>query len=187
MNKKHIAVDLDDVVLDFVGGLREAVRKEYAVDIPEGDVNKWDLHPILDPVIGGDWWVWLRNRDWIWPTFPAMDGAIGSLTKLRNEGYYLECVTSKPDWAEYATWKWLGKWRPPFQRVTIVHHEVKANMTDAYIMVDDKPENVQGFLDSGRKGVLFGRTHNADETKFVRANDWPHAYDLIKALSEGRR
>lgn len=184
MNKKHIAVDLDDVVLDFVGGLRTAVKTEYGVDIPEGDINKWDLHPFLDPVIGGDWWEWLRSRDWLWPNFPAMDGAIGNLTKLRREGYYLECVTSKPRWAEFATWKWMGKWRPPFQRVTIVHRESKASMTDAYIMIDDKPENLDGFLRSRRHGILFGRAHNASNDEYdYRANNWAEVYEFVHKLS----
>lgn len=179
MNKKHVAVDLDDVVLDFVGGLREAVKKEYDIEILDTDITKWDLHPVLDPIIGENWWNWLRDREWLWSHFPAVDGAIGYLSRLRKDGYYLECVTSKPSWAEYNVWRWMGKWRPPFNRVTIVEHEPKYLATDAWIMVDDKPDNLKGFLDTGRMPILYSRSHNLDDVTYSRVETWKETYDLI--------
>ena len=113
----HIAVDLDDVVLDFVGGVRNAVKTEFGVELQDSDFTQFNLSPLLNPIIGRSWWSWMEDRAWIWAGFPAVDGAIGSLERLRRDGHYLECITSKPKWAEYNTWRWLGRWRPPFQRV----------------------------------------------------------------------
>lgn len=171
---KHLAIDLDDVCLDFTGGVRAAVQREFAVEIPESAFEAWDLHPVLDPIIGRSWWKWLREREWLWSNFPAVDGAVGGLERLRHEGYYLECVTSKPRWAEYNTWRWLGKWRLPFNRVTIVgEKDRKIDFTDAELLIDDKPANLTPFVDAGRQGILFARPHNRHEQFPSRVRDWP--------------
>ncbi len=197
----HIAVDLDDVCLDFVGGLRGALKKEYGVEIAEEDITDFNLRPFLDPILGQNWWTWMRERDWLWPNFPAVDGAIGSLETLRRQGHYLECVTSKPKWAEAATWKWMGKWRPPFQRVTIVDTKSnirKVDVTDAELLIDDKIENVQGFVDEGRYGVLFDRPHNRGGKvdpnwlvpgaieKGMRAKGWSEVLRIVNTISQER-
>lgn len=180
----EIAVDLDDVVLDFVGGLRIALKKEYGVDIPEESITDFNLRPVLDPIIGRSWWDWMAERTWLWSNFPAVDGAIGTLDKLRRDGHYLELLTSKPKWAEHNVYQWLGKWRPPFQRVTIVgKDDVKADFTDADLLIDDKMENVNGFSDDGRKALLFSRPHNRKEKNLrrgiTRVEDWPEIYRRI--------
>lgn len=185
----HIAVDADDVVVDFVGGLLGVVKKEYGVEIFRDEIKEWNLHPILDPVIGHSFWKLLKDRAHLWAGFPAIDGAIGHIGKLRDQGHYMELVTSKPEWAEYNMYKWLGKWRPAFQRVTIVGLEDrKVDFTDAEILIDDKPQNCQGFLDAGRQAILFSSPHNLSfpqaKTGMVRANDWSIVVKMIETLSE---
>ena len=189
---KHVAVDMDDVILDFVGGLRDAIRKEYGVEIPDSAITDFNLSPFLDPVLGENWWGWLRRRDWLWSNFPAVDGAIGTMERLRREGYYLEVVTSKPEWADYAVWQWLGKWRPPVQRVTIVRKaENKADFSSAPILVDDKMENVDRWITKpNRHALLFSRPHNMNETfnpnkPITRVNGWMDTYQTIQKIVQG--
>ena len=183
-----IAVDLDDVVLDFVGGLQAAMKKEYGVIITDDQITSFDLKPLLNPIIGYNWWTWLREHDWIWPNFGAVDGAMGGLRTLRRRGHYLVCVTSKPDWAEASVWKWLGKWRPPFHQVIIVDkNDVKAEFTDAAILIDDKPQNCIDFAATGRLAILFDRPHNLGYNQLPggiqRAVGWKEVLEII-ALEE---
>lgn len=185
----HIAVDADDVVVDFVGGLLKAMKKEYGVEIKREAIVNWDLHPVLDPIIGGpagkrSFWGWLQYREWLWANFEAIDGAVGCIDQLRRAGHYMELVTSKPDWAEHNVWKFLGKWRPAFHRVTIVGlNDIKANLTEADILIDDKPDNCLGFLKAGRQAILFTSPHNKSFPQakhgLVRANDWPTVVKMI--------
>lgn len=192
----HVAVDLDDVVLDFLGGLVTAVNTEFGSDLKQADVKDWDLHEMLDPIVGRSFWKWLRDRYWLWSNFPAVPGAMGGLEALRRQGYYLECVTSKPDWAEAQVWKWMGKWRPPFHRVTIVgHDDKKADFSDALFLVDDKPQNCEEWSETGRTALLFDRPHNYlawtgvqdNGGVIVRAMDWDQvlkALEIHKAMQE---
>lgn len=192
----HIAVDLDDVVLDFCGGLVTAMNKEFDAGLTLDSFEEWDLKTLLDPVIGRSWWDWLRERDWLWANFDAIDGSLGGLEKLRRDGHYLECVTSKPQWAEASVWKWLGKWRPPFQAVTIVDTAKegsvrKVDVTEASILIDDKPSNIADFCNEARSGILFDRPHNLKmkpDTKAVwayqRAAGWTDVLNIITERGE---
>lgn len=186
----HVAVDLDDVVLDFMGGVQRAVQKEYGVQVPAFD--KWEISETLDPIIGKSWWLWMRERDWLWPNFEAMDGSIGALAQLRSDGHYVEIVTSKPQWAEFAVWKWLGKWRPPVQRVTIVDTEdetiTKLDVTDADVLIDDHIVNLIPFDKDGRLGLLFDRPHNLGVNVtggIIRVHGWPSVIDTVRQEAEG--
>ena len=162
----HIAIDLDDVVLDFFPGVLASFEKEFGEKVefdgrPWGpDADAFYKHPLLLAAGYSSWWDWLRDREWLWANFGVVHGAIGGIQTLRHRGHYLECVTSKPDWAEHNVWKWLGKWRPAFQRVTIVDKATrKVDVTEADVLVDDKPDNVKEFIEAGRRGILFDRSY----------------------------
>lgn len=183
----HLAIDLDDVILDFAGGVTHAMQVEYDVNV---ELDDWDLSGKLNPIIGYSWWTWLKQRDWLWPNFPAIPGAIGALGVLRKEGHYLEIVTSKPEWAEYSVWKWLGKWRPPVNRVTIMDTQTqggKSEWTAAELLIDDRNKNCQEFLDNGRDAILFmgqaayKKTHH--DWHGTRAHTWAEVVDLVREKS----
>lgn len=80
-------------------------------------------------------------------------------------------------------WKWLGKWRPPFQRVTIVDRQPKWTVTDATLLVDDKSQNCKEFVAAGRRAVLFTREHNRSYQNLadgvLRAYSWSDVQDYV--------
>jgi len=186
----HIAVDMDDVLVDFVGGLVAAVHTEFGVQITPHQLEEagWNLHPLLDPIVGYSWWTWLKHREWLWANFPALPGAIGGIERLRSQQHFLELVTAKPAWAEHNVWKWLGKWRPAFNRVTIVHtYACKADATSADLLIDDKPDNCDQFLNQGRKAILFARPHNRwARDAFITAYSWHDVLALVENPDHGR-
>jgi 5'(3')-deoxyribonucleotidase len=159
---KHIAIDMDDVLLAFVDGVCVSIARDYGVKLTENDITDWDMSKVLNSVIGEDWWDWMRRHVWLWgEKFKPMPGALGGVERLRAEGHYLEVVTSKPDWAEAQVWVWLGRYRPPVHRVTVIGMgERKVDRTEADVLIDDKPENCFQFVEDGRQAILFDRPHN---------------------------
>ena len=162
-HENHVAVDLDDVTVDFWPGLLEAFRFEYDVLLPQmhpwsDEAKAFAKHRLFVESGYEDWWGWLRERQWLWSTCPAVPGAIGGIARLRAAGWYVEAVTSKPKWAEHIVWEWLGDHQAPFNSVTIVAPgQDKVDFTDAGVIVDDKLETCQSFNKNGRAAVLFDR------------------------------
>lgn len=191
----RLAIDLDDVVLDFAGGVMEAFRREFGEDYPyDGDpwgpqMVAFTKHPKLIAAGYDSWWDWLSDgRDRLWSHFPAIPGSIGGLTTLRHRGHYLECVTTKPEWAEAQVWKWLGKWRPPFHRVTIVSMgQLKSDYTKADCIIDDKLATCQEFADIGREAIRFQRKRDdADPHRtIITARDWSQVITAVSRMEKG--
>lgn len=178
--QKHIAVDLDDVVLSFWAGVCNAISVEYGIDIDPTETRDWDYNPIKQLDVfgnGRDWWDWLRERDWLWATFGVIPGAIGGLAQLRQAGFYLECISVCPEWGEWPKWKWMGLWRPPFNQVTLITPgQKKVDMTDAYLLIDDKPSNCNEFASAGREAILFQQPWNRNAVMHKRTRlgtGWP--------------
>ena len=192
----RIAVDLDDVILDFVGNLCTVINTEYDAGLNPEDIVEWDLRKVLDEYVGENWWRWWKERDWLWALAPAVPGAIGGLRTLRKEGHDVEIVTSKPEWAEAQTFRWLGKWRPPVKRVTIVGmDEKKAEVSDAELLIDDKPLNIEEWVAHPsfsrekftRKAWLFARPHNAAFRKdLVVVDGWREVIEKVRAFEAVR-
>jgi hypothetical protein len=189
---------MDDVLLDFFGGVLTALYTEYNLVVP------WNGDPWGDDAVSAafdlpiwkesgydDWWGWLRERDWLWGSvFQAVPGAIGGIKTLRERGHQVELVTAKPTWAEPQVWRWLGKWRPAVQRVTIVPIGVsKAEVTDADIIIDDKLATIHDWVDSedDRLGIWFAR-HEASGAlppeRAVRVRDWAGVLETVSLMEE---
>lgn len=190
----HIALDLDDTILDHYELVNRALKTEFGVEFPPEqwqtrDAVTADGRRIWGPELMGhfsDDESWLRDRDWIWALAQPIDGALGALRILRRQGHVLEIVTAKPQWAEWVTQKWLGRWRPPVQKTTIMPLDgKKTEWTDAEILVDDSPRHCTDFVEAGRKAILFDRPHNRDfnfSGPYVGgyyAFDWNDVLELI--------
>jgi 5'(3')-deoxyribonucleotidase len=183
----HIAVDLDDVVVQFWLGLVEAVNREYGTDFAPVHQNDWDDNPVKKYDFGGgrNVWQWLEEggQGRLWANMQAIPGAIGGIDRLRRDGHYVECVTSKPEWAEWVVWKWLGRWRPRFNRVTITRlDEPKWAVTNAKVLVDDRPDNIEDWHESGRPALLFTQPWNRTidlRPGMWRVNNW---HDVLRAI-----
>jgi 5'(3')-deoxyribonucleotidase len=192
----HIAIDLDDVTIDFFQGVIDSMYREFGILLLKEDVLTWDdnnvkLFPWKDYGYK-NWWDWMRQRDWLWATFSAIPGAIGGINALRAKGHYLECLTSKPSWAEPQVWKWLGRWRPAFNQVTIVDlNHPKESMSQADILVDDKWDNIVNWVGSAddRLGILYSQPWNYDmpvsrTERIVRASTWHGVLETVALMEE---
>ena len=186
-DKLWIALDLDDVVLDFVAGILETVNRDFGSDLTPDDINDWRFGQFIDEIIGKPWFEWLEEHSWLWAQkFKPVKGAIGGIEKLRRAGHYVEIVTTKPVWAEDATWEWLARYKPRVHRLTLVPMEGKEKheLTDADLLIDDKFENCEAWAADMRPALLYNRPHNLNyrnvPTGVVRVSDWNEILTVIE-------
>ena len=183
-----IALDLDDVVLEFVAGVCETVNRDFGVNVRPEDVDSWDFGKFLDEHIGYSWWTWLEEHAFVWgDKFKPVPGALGGIEKLRRAGHRLEIVTAKPEWAEDQLWIWMAKYKPRVHQVTIIPVErisKKQDATDADVLVDDKWENCVEWAKDGRPAILYARPHNAGfgdpPSGIVRASSWGRVVEIVE-------
>jgi 5'(3')-deoxyribonucleotidase len=174
---------MDDTLIDFVGGLIDAVNLECGSSVSRDALSEWDIGLVLDPVLGEPWMQWLERRQWLWPTFKPMPGAFLAIEKWRSKGYEVELLTAKPKSAEWVVWKWLGNWRPPISAVTIVPLGAnKATYSAARVLVDDNTRNVEQWSESGRWAVLYEAPWNAGVEGHLRAKDWREVERVVNSL-----
>lgn len=183
----YIALDLDDVVLDFVQGVLDVVNRDFGSNLEPSDIVDWNFGQFIDPIIGRPWFEWLEDHAWLWgEKFKPVPGALGGIEKLRRQGHYIEIVTSKPTWAEDALWTWLARYKPRVHRVTIVPLDSteKNQLTDADILVDDRWENCKNWAADGRPAILYNRPHNnaygMPPDGVVRAHNWRHILNIFE-------
>lgn len=195
-----LAIDCDDVIVDFWPRVIKCHNKEYGTDFKPEQQLGWDDNPIkTSPFFGegkmyADWWEWWQAKPSLWATCGALDGALGGLVQLHEMGHYVELVTSKPSWARRDFFEWLHLWQPFFDALTIIEEGsgvTKASVTDADILIDDRPSNVSSWVETGRKAVLFDRPWNgASDFKYYkgmvqRLTNWEDIVTYAKTLPVG--
>lgn len=192
----HVAVDCDDVLVDFWPRVLRCFNTEFGANLAMDEQNDWGDNPIKRSGHFGPgkvyptWWEWWRDRHWLWATCDAIPGAIGGLKAMGERGYTVELVTHKPEWARREMTSWLAKWHPHFDRLTLVSLEdSKAEATDATVLIDDKPQNVTEWVQSStdRSAILFTRPWNLDfefPANVHRADDWAEVLDTLETLED---
>lgn len=190
---KKIALDMDEVIVNFVDGILDAINLEFGSDLKREQITEWDMGSVLNPVIGYSWWKWLESHSWVWAQFKPTKGAIGAIDKLAQmEGVEIEIVTSKPEWAVWTVWKWLGKYRPNIHKVIVVKpHEKKCQVSDAEILVDDNWDNCYewGLSDHARTALLWDAGWNQGDPddyvpfNMLRVHGWD---EVLKELGYGQ-
>lgn len=172
MQKKIIAVDLDDVVADTTEALRIVANKIPGIDLTKEhyqvDGKYWGYYEGVWRQNGVDHLVsfdslhddMASNQDHV----QIIEGAKAALYNL-SVNYDLVAVTSRRvQWIE-STHRWLEENLPNvFKDIVFVHHDNTDGRTkgDACVeigadwLIDDNPEHCQSAIEKGTEAVLFG-------------------------------
>ncbi len=105
-----VAIDLDGVVVDFISGFRDEVRRAYGVEIREEEITAHDLNLVLG--VSRD-----EARDLVLRTLARdalalSSGAERGLRHLVDAGVEVHLVTSRASWqgrSQERTISWLGR------------------------------------------------------------------------------
>ena len=183
-----IAVDLDGVCYEFEKTARYMLREYRGCTGLETESTHWDW--ISERVSDVDW-------EWLWNDGVALGlfrfghcvrGSINGLRQLRDAGHSLLAVTHRPSRAVPDTLAWLAYNGIPWSEVHILSDGQSKSTIKADILIDDKPENVDDWV-NGVKALLFDRSWNqeySDNTWVKRVFGWKGVIDAVRSEGAGR-
>lgn len=193
----NIAVDMDDVIVRFCESMVEKLNHEFDIELTMEDSEDWGWLK-KGRVPGGEWtyWDWLQERAWLWATFPPVRGALGGLEALGWKGHDVYIVTTKPKWAWWVPYAWVGKHRPKVRGLVVTESdqagklETVGEWCDA--IVDDKPATLMEWYNSGKHAICFDAPVNrplqstAEEADlggtFSVAKNWKDVLTIVDSI-----
>ena len=206
--KPIIAVDIDDVISDYVSSVVQFVRREYNENFTHDDVlENWS------EMLGIPQDEWVRQyesfvfEDKYYENPPIIEGAVEALQRL-STSFDLVALTSRSSFLRDATIKFIddnlpnlfkevvlaGIWEP--NKDGVVNANALARHTKADVcreiganyLIDDQPKHCNGAAQIGIKGLLFGdygwnRTVEI-ENLVTRVSDWRAVEKYFEAQCE---
>ncbi|RKY06079.1 MAG: hypothetical protein DRP65_12230 [Planctomycetota bacterium] len=162
MGHMKIFLDLDGVLVDFVGGIHRAFGKEYSYNSAP---IKWNFFEHWSPKVHScdinractvDFWA---NLDWM------CDGReilrkIDEELDVSDDLFLLTCPMHNPQsWTGKRLW--VERHIPHLVDRLIVTPAFKGIFaSDNAVLIDDKDENIAKFVEAGGRGILVPRPWN---------------------------
>jgi len=149
-----VAIDVDEVLCDYVGGFRKFLEAEYSnssLTIEQVFQEGLDLHSERQ--------LQFMRTGGLNELLPVV-GALKGVQKLRSAGVRLAAVTSRPLFMKESTTSFLVRLFPPetFDEIHFVKPGEKgyvARLMGALVLVDDEISNARDAVDNGVVATLF--------------------------------
>lgn len=155
--KTRVLIDLDGVIRDFIKSVESVYKREYPDHVIKQVVSR-DLHNYfpIGPAINE----FIKNKfgDEILLNAPEYPGAVEALCKW-EDAFEMVIVTAQPaDW-RYSTYSWIGNHHLPVNEVKIIYEK---HTVEGFALLDDFPENLDLFAQTGRLAVCMDQPWNQD-------------------------
>lgn len=171
MRIEKIIIDMDGVLVDFIGGLTKKLKPLWIVP---GDTSQWDLSKYYsgDNVMANVNNILSKSEHWA-KLKPIDKYAIDVLRKLNNK--YSVTIASclwmnSMEASYYGKMAWLHK-HAGFLRdeqIILLRGDTKHELIGDLI-IEDRPTTLEKFAGTG---ILFDATYNRDDSGFLRVNSW---------------
>ena len=158
-----VLLDLDEVLADFVGGALAAHRwtrerlntvwqpGQWSIVEPMGLTVQQFWAPINNA--GEKFWIELQPTPWMQPLVHTIQAMVG-------EAWYIVTSPSSNRLSWSGKLQWIhDHFGSQFDRVVFTAHKyLLANPQS--ILVDDRQETIERFMDYGGRGITFPSRHN---------------------------
>lgn len=183
---RRVLLDMDGVLVDFLGGACRLHNKTYE-GLPHDPDNQpeqkpWDIEPLFemtppelwDPM-GREFWA---NLDPLPHAFEVVD----ILTKRFGEENI--CLLTSPvrtDGCIDGKMDWIRKHLPQFKRQFLVGPAKQFAASAQHVLVDDHAKNIEAFKDAGGHVFMFPApwNHRYNEHALPALKRWVEALDYI--------
>lgn len=163
-----ILLDLDEVLVDFIGGACKAFNVDKAKLLECWTPGEWDIVPPLAAAKGFRltpefFWAVINERgERFWEELELLPWAqqiLDLVTEVADEWFIISAPSLCPtSYAGKTRWlkNYFGK---DFDRFTITPHK-ELFAKEGVLLIDDRAENVEKFIKAGGDGLVFPRYHN---------------------------
>ena len=168
MSRKIIAIDMDEVLADFLTKELHIYEKEFGVRYTPEQLTGKELYQVVpdehrDIVYG------YPHREGFFRDLEVMDGAKVVVAELQKK-YEVFVVSAAMEFRESLVDKrdWLGEHFPEISWKNVVFCGYKHIIRGDYL-IDDRADNLKFFFG---EPLLFSAPHNADVYSYKRMENW---------------
>lgn len=158
-----IAVDLDGVVYEWQRTYRYMMREYRGIDV--GKQEAWDCWDYPDQFTSKE------DRKWMWSEGVKLGlfryghmttGSRVGLQALADRGHKFIIATSRPENAVTDTIDWVQLYFKdlPLVGISVLSNGEAKSQVNASVLIDDKPENIVEWVETGRQALLFDQPWN---------------------------
>lgn len=155
---KTVYLDMDGVLVDFRRGICEALNKPiYPASQKWYFWEEWPdiTFEMVNNACSIDFW---RNLDWM-PDGKEILSIIFNKFNI-NQIYILTTPMPNPN-SPTGKWLWIKDNLPEFYKRTIITQAPKKLLANSdTLLIDDKDQNIDEFVNAGGRGILVPRSWN---------------------------
>jgi uncharacterized protein len=195
-SKKIIAVDIDEVLADFIAYFVEYHNLTYKTQMSRDKVFSFALHEVFKVTREDITTKMIRFSEEGHDTkITLVKGAQEGIDALLKKGYELHLVTSRPEAIKPQTEQWIAKHFPG--KFTDLHHAFNPNIhkkdskmkkwevckeIGAGVLIEDFLPNAIGCAENGIKVFLMDTPWNQTDDlpeSIIRVKSWMEIVELI--------
>lgn len=185
MRKLTILVDLDDTLINFCEAWVEYINEKHGTAVCMDDIREWDILKAF-PTLGRKEIYAPLFEEEMWKRVAPLPGAVKYLKKMIDDSHKVIIVTaSHHDTLSFKFNNVLYKYFPFITQDDVIITSQK-QLIRGDVLIDDAPHNLLG---GEYTGVLVNAPHNriynAEQSGFVRGNDWCSIYKAVCDISRG--
>jgi 5'(3')-deoxyribonucleotidase len=184
-----LGIDLDGVVADFYGRMREMAAEWFGVPVDslttdvDWGMTVWGIRNEDEYLRLHRWAVTQRE---LFRSMPPMPGAPQALRRLAAEDVRIRIITHRlvipyfHETAVHQTVSWLDRHGVPYWDLCFMRRKTAVG-ADVYL--DDAPHNIAELQSEHLPLIVFTNSTNADmpAEQHGRAADWHEAEDMIRS------
>lgn len=170
--KKRVLLDMDDVIVDFMGDVIVDYNKDHSsIPLRLDDCICWNLESILGPIIFK--YIYKKGR---FLNLKIKNNSTIYIKELIDSGRYdVFIVTACPHKYFLEKSIWLDKYMPYFDKERVICTAEKTAIWGD-VLIDDKLDNIKSFTELIGEGILMDMPHNRN------CNDFKRIYSLENIL-----
>ena len=178
--QKVVIVDIDDVICHFRSHFNGWLKEHYQVDVDKNSTSYYSSKEVTEAGLSPErvFETFIKSNGF--KDIPIVKGSVGVLNVLKNKGYYIQLLTSRPSSnlrCKYQTFEWLKRNNIPHDNIGFTPEKyLWLSKKDYYIdnrvvfAIDDSAKHAMEYSTHGIKCLMPETSYNvqANHENIVR-------------------